>query len=256
MRRLVAVLGIAVMVAAGCSDDDDGGGGGSTSTAEDAEATTTTAAEEGDAEAFCDALEPVQDIDPDVLPTEEDVDNLEAAADEAPDEDLSEATGVIADLASQLVGLDVDDSDALQEAQEAALDEEVVDAANELSTFSEEECGSEVPIFTSLAGTATTGGDGSEDEGPAVDIDTDALRTALEENAPDVEEQITSIVSVNDQFSIGVDSLSDADAAVDICDTVGEQLVELGGEGATVEVGDTEGTILATGEAGTDCEAA
>jgi hypothetical protein len=200
----------------------------------------------------------MQDVDPDAIPTQDEVDTLREAGEEAPDQELADAVTGLADYAEQLVGLDAEDPEDADDIIAAAetLDEDTVSGVGALDEFTTDECDYEVPIFAQFVSGGEADDDSGDDDEPEVDIDTGDLRTALEENAPDIESQITSIVSVNDAFTIGADGLTDPDEAVDICDAVSDEIAGLGGEGLEIEVGDTEGTILATGEAGSDCEAA
>jgi hypothetical protein len=159
LRRALFIVLSAFLLLAACGGDD----GGSDDAAEDATSedtsaddtgsddttTTSEATEGGDAEAVCAELEALSDIDPDGLPTQEDVDRVLAAADGAPPE-IADALGAVAAVGQLIAD---EGPEALDEQALADLEAEagsVVEASETLVTFTTEECGFDVPLFSSF----------------------------------------------------------------------------------------------------------
>ena len=256
VRRLLAtVISAVLLLAPACGDDDDAGG--DTTTTEGAESTTTSEALSADAAAFCDALEPLQEFDTDAVPTPEDIEAVRSAGEAAPDQELADATGVIADLGQQVADADQSDPEALQEVNEEARAPEVVDAAGSLASFTSEECGFDVPLFAQLGadfGAGQNGGGGEEESGED-EVDTGAVREDLAASAPEVDDQLIGISDIDGTYVATVVGVSEDDA-VEVCDAISSSFVSVGSEGVTLQVADEEATVYAEGETGSDCEAA
>ena len=250
MRRLIATIGAATLLLLGCGDDGGGSDAASTtSEAEDGDTTTSTASEGSDDE-FCSALEGLQDIDPDTTPTEDEVAELASAAEVAPNEVVSDQILVLAELGAQLVDLDVEDQEAVDDASEAVTDAEVVAAAEALATAADEECGFDVPLFSSFSGAEPADGDTPE-------VDTDAVRAELTATAPEVEVGLLGIADFGGVYIASIAGLDPA-AYVDACTAVSDAFVAVDPAyaGLAIQVADETGTVLSEGEAGAACAAA
>ena len=120
----------------GCGDDDGGGAAASVDSA------------------FCNALEPVAEIDAQDLPRQEDVDAMVAAVDAAPSAEVEEDLTLVAEYSQAFAFLDPSNPEDEARAQELtanAADPTMIDAAGRLVTAADEECGLEVPMFARLA---------------------------------------------------------------------------------------------------------
>jgi hypothetical protein len=246
-RAVLAAAAVAALLVAGCGDDD----GGTDATAEDAEATSTTsttAGADGDAQAYCEAVAPAQDLDVTEAPTQEQVDSLREAGDAAPTDDLAEAMTTFADFAQRLVDVDLSDPEQVAPLEGLGQDPELVQAAADLNAFTSEECGFAVSVFAGVAGEPVPGEGGDDAE----DVDTDAVRDELASSAPDVEENLLGITDLNGTYIATIVGIGDGDAQ-DACNELSDAFVAAGFEGATIQVADEEGTVYAEGESGTGC---
>jgi hypothetical protein len=241
----VAAAAVTALLVAGCGDDD---GGSTESTAEDAETTSTSADPPEDAQAYCEAVEPAQELDVTQAPTQAQVDSLRDAGAAAPSEELAQAMTTFADFAEQLVGVDLSDPAQVAPLEELGQDPDLIQAAADLNAFTSEECGFEVSVFAGVAGEAAPDDAG----GDAEDVDTDAVRDELATAAPDVDENLLGITDLNGTYIATIVGISDADAQ-DACNALSDAFVAAGYEGATIQVADEEGTVFAEGESGTGC---
>ena len=158
VRRLLLTGLLAVTLALTACGGDDGGDGeddaaGTTTTTTSADSSTTTtevppvdstfAAE--DVTALCEDLEGLADIDPDADPTQAQVDQIRAIAEDAPP-GVAEPLEAVAAFGQAVVdeGEGHDDLDAIQT--------EAVEAATVLIAYGNEACGIDVPLFDTLAG--------------------------------------------------------------------------------------------------------
>lgn len=161
MRPLLLALPISALLLVGCGGDD---GDAASDTADATETTSVTettiapdetvAGDSGDTGDICAQLADLADIDPDALPTQADIDRVQAAAESAPAEiqgDLATVATIgrlIADSAPEALN----DIDALAELEAAMTAPEVTAAAATLVAYSTDECGVDVPLFSSLTG--------------------------------------------------------------------------------------------------------
>jgi len=156
MRRLLPTVFVVVLLVAGCGSDDEGDRTASSDSAGSVtSATSPTTATGGDDtlvpaaddEAFCVELEALADIDPQVAPTQDQVDLVTAAAEAAPEEYADDLTAVAAfgqmsadfSVSSTLPA----DLDAVQAA--------AVEAGTNLAAYASDTCGFDVPLFDTVA---------------------------------------------------------------------------------------------------------
>jgi hypothetical protein len=149
VRPLISVLAAGAIAFTGCAGDDSGDASGEPSTTTSAPATTTTTEAipvdttfvSEDVDALCGELEGLADIDPEVDPTQADVDRMEDIATRAP-VGVAERLRAVADFGQSVV--DGRPSTELQA--------EAVDAVIVLIAYGNEACGIDVPIFDAIAG--------------------------------------------------------------------------------------------------------
>lgn len=152
MRRLALLL-VALAVVAGCSADDDGPGGTTTTATAPATSIPTTSPtlppevaddfEADDVGALCADLEALADIDPDVDPTQAQVDRLREVAETAPS-GVAEPLATVADFGQAIVDGDPDGP---------AMEEAAAGAALLIVAYGNDACGGiVVPLFNRLSG--------------------------------------------------------------------------------------------------------
>jgi hypothetical protein len=170
----------------------------------------------------------------------------------APTEDLREQALVIAELGDLLANLDLEDQDAVDAANARATDPDVLAAAEALTAYTNDECGFDVAIFSSVAGGGSTDGG---DEGEA-EVDTDAVREELAGSAPDVEANLLGLADIDGTYVASIVGVTATDA-VAACDAVSAAFVtvDAGYEGTPIQVADDGATVFAEGEAGSACAA-
>lgn len=217
MRRL-AVLIAALLLLAACGDDSG----------------TTTAG--GVSDEFCAALEPLAEIDPDGLPTEEQLEQTRAARDAAP-ESTQAAFDSLISLGEALSQpeIELDDLAVFDETQLAEASQALMQAADD--------CGVEVPLFEDTAGT-----EGSNSS-PSDDYDSTAMRARMEGENPGVE--VRNIGRFNDQISVQVGDVDEA-SALAVCASAASYLESIG-FAAEVRITDTSDMAFAHLPRGGEC---
>lgn len=246
MKKLIAVLALAVVALAACGDDD---GGGSDSTAD-----------AGDAEAFCDRLVELDEGGFN-LSDEEAFGSFEELVELAP-EAIDSETLRIQRAFDEVSELDEDDPDSVGAAFEIILDPALNRALEDFRVYAEDECGVEVEGAESFGDLSDDMSSGFSDDVPDGDLSSaQQLRAFLDENHPDYSDLAQGIgtvdVSADElQVTLTLSETTDGDTAVAICEATldwGEdaELVEI-----EIEVEDQEDTVLATGGFEDGCEAA
>ena len=159
MRSLLLALSLSTLLAAGCGGDD-----ADTASEDTTAATETTAAAETTVPTddtvtddtasadICAQLADLADIDPEVLPTQEDIDRVSAVAESAPPE-IQDALVTLAEI-GQLIADNseaaLNDPDAFAELEAASTSPEVTAAGGTLVAYAADECDIDVPLFTSF----------------------------------------------------------------------------------------------------------
>ena len=158
MRSLLLALSLSALLLAGCGGDDgeaasdDTAATETTGPAETTVPTEDTAADDDASGDICAQLADLADIDPEVLPAQEDIDRLTAVAETAPPEiqdallTLAEVGQLIADTGEAALN----DPDALAELEAATTSPEVTAAGGTLVAYSADECDLDVPLFTTF----------------------------------------------------------------------------------------------------------
>lgn len=159
MRSFVLALSLSALLLAGCGGDDgdtaSDGTAATTETTAPAETTVPTDDTVTDDTAsadICAQLADLADIDPEVLPTQEDIDRVTAVAETAPPEiqdallTLAEIGQLIADTGEAALN----DPDAFAELEAATTSPEVTAAGGTLVAYAADECDIDVPLFTSF----------------------------------------------------------------------------------------------------------
>lgn len=158
MRRSLIALSLAVLLLAGCGGDDSPSDEATDdTTTETTGATEDTATDEttdeagGDTEALCAELEALSDIDPEALPTQADVDRVTAAAESAPPE-IAEALTVVAGVGQLIADEDIETltPEQLAELEAQTSGPEITAAGETLVAYTADECGFDVPLFSSF----------------------------------------------------------------------------------------------------------
>jgi hypothetical protein len=180
-------------------------------------------------EMFCDALQDLSEIDPDAIPTESDVEMLEAAVDAAP-EGIRDALDLLASTAAAF--LDPASADVPD-----VTEEELVEAAATLNQAAEA-CRVEIPLFEEDIEA------GREDDQARDAYDSDELRAAVETAVPGVD--VRTVARVNDQVTMQIPGLDDTATAQRACAVGATYLSSIGFSDAEVRVADGSDQEVAT----------
>ena len=159
MRRLLLTVFAGGLALAGCGGDDgetaDDGAATTTSAATDSTTTTTEARPVDttfvteDVDALCADLEGLSDIDPDVDPTQAQVDRLLAITEDAPP-GVAEPLEAVAAFGQLAVDADADPDSVPDDAEE--IQNAAVEGATLLIAYGNEACQIDVPLFDVIAG--------------------------------------------------------------------------------------------------------
>lgn len=159
MRRLLLTVFAGGLALAACGGDDgettDDGAATTTSAATDSTTTTTEARPVDttfvteDVDALCADLEGLSDIDPDVDPTQAQVDRLLAIAETAPP-GVAEPLEAVATFGQLAVDADADPDSVPDDAEE--IQNAAVEGATLLIAYGNEACQIDVPLFDVIAG--------------------------------------------------------------------------------------------------------
>lgn len=249
-----AVAFVAAFTFAACGGDDTTGN--ATGTGE----TTTGGLDD---EAFCarfEALEAEAEAMTDDERDEAFFDVVTELADAAPDPDVADALGRLAEMAERLEGLDEDDPDAFGEAFAMMFDPELLGAMERLETYLVEVCG-----FEDL-GTDDEFEFSSEwSDDPAIEFDEDAYEV-LSDDLSSLRERLEPFVEGEFGYglmrfmgspSVSVDVDVSLNDPVEVCSAVGRLIDELlSAEGLEVIVNDRDDwAVVAERPPGGVCEA-
>ena len=159
MRRLLLTVFAGGLALAACGGDDgettDDGAATTTSAATESTTTTTEARPVDttfvteDVDALCADLEGLSDIDPDVDPTQEQVDRLLAITEDAPP-GVAEPLEAVAAFGQLAVDADADPDSVPDDAEE--IQNAAVEGATLLIAYGNEACQIDVPLFDVIAG--------------------------------------------------------------------------------------------------------
>ena len=159
MRRLLLTVFAGGLALAACGGDDgettDDGAATTTSAATESTTTTTEARPVDttfvteDVDALCADLEGLSDIDPDVDPTQAQVDRLLAITEDAPP-GVAEPLEAVAAFGQLAVDADADPDSVPDDAEE--IQNAAVEGATLLIAYGNEACQIDVPLFDVIAG--------------------------------------------------------------------------------------------------------
>lgn len=164
MRTFLLALPLSALLLAGCGADDGDTASDVTTAATETTPTDTTApaettvpsedtvADDGPSEDVCTQLAGLADIDPEALPTQADIDRVTAVAEAAPPE-IQEDLTTLADIGQLIADTSeaaLDDPEAFDELTAATTSPEVTAAGEALVAYSADQCGIDVPLFSSF----------------------------------------------------------------------------------------------------------
>jgi hypothetical protein len=159
VRRLLLTVFAGGLALTACGGDDgeavDDGAATTTSAATDSTTTTTEAQPVDttfvteDVDALCADLEGLSDIDPDVDPTQAQVDRLLAITEDAPP-GVAEPLEAVAAFGQLAVDADADPDSVPDDAEE--IQNAAVEGATLLIAYGNEACQIDVPLFDVIAG--------------------------------------------------------------------------------------------------------